>query len=74
MGPIVYQVVVEVLREEGINAVQVDGCNMANPYEIVKIAKRAGMNPKPLLDRVSICRDFTAYQMSTIIDDKLEHE
>ena len=32
------------------------------------------MNPKPLLDRVRICRLFTAYQMSTIIDDKLERE
>ena len=47
---------------------------MANPYEIVKAAKRAGMNPKFLLDRVSICRAFTVYQMSTIIDDKLERE
>ena len=38
MGSIVYQIAVEGLREVGNIAVQADGCNMANPYEIVKMA------------------------------------
>jgi len=67
-----YLMMVNALREPGAHVVLVDGCNRVNPYVLVNLCKRFRVKPGPALDRVHICRAFTAYQMSTIIEDQLE--
>jgi hypothetical protein len=69
---VTYLAMVTALREPGAQVIFVDGCNRINPYVIVNLCKRFRIRPRPALERVQICRAFTAYQMSAIIEDQLE--
>ncbi|MDP7265859.1 MAG: hypothetical protein QGH39_09925 [Candidatus Thermoplasmatota archaeon] len=69
---VTYKIIAAALRDLRSRAVHVDGCNMLNPYRMVKTMKRFRMNSANALERVSVCRAFTAYQMSAIIDNALE--
>lgn len=69
---VTYMIIAAALRGPGSRAVHVDGCNMLNPYRMVRAMKRFRMDPTSALERVSVCRAFTAYQMSAIIDGALE--
>lgn len=69
---LVYLMVVNALRSPDAQVVYVDGCNRINPYEIVHLCKRYRMDPGHALDRLHICRGFTAYQLSAIIEEQLE--
>ena len=72
MPGLVYTIIVSALRESRSRVVHVDGCNIANPYRITRLARRFGIDHNEALTRVQVCRAFTAYQMSTVIDDRLE--
>jgi hypothetical protein len=52
----------------------IDGGNSMNPYAIVRLAKRYRLNRNYALDRIRVARAFTAYQMHTIISEKLPME
>lgn len=71
---VAYMAMASVLREPGASVVYVDGCNSANSYRIVSLCKRYRIDPDRALDRVHVCRAFTAYQMSSIIEEQLEPE
>ncbi len=47
----------------------VDGGNSINPYTIVKLSKRTKISENYVLSKIKVCRAFTAYQLSTILDN-----
>ena len=53
------------------NVVFVDGGNSIAPYVIADFSKRAGLEMGYVLSKINVCRAFTAYQMSTVLGDRL---
>jgi hypothetical protein len=58
----------------GQDVVWVDGGNSVDPYELGRICRRSGLDREEVLDSVSVARAFTAYQLVSLIDDRLEDE
>jgi predicted ATP-dependent serine protease len=56
----------------GSQVVFVDGANSFNLYQICRLAQAYGLNSMQVLDRINIARAFTAYQMVTLIIEKLK--
>jgi hypothetical protein len=54
------------------NVVFVDGGNTFRLFEVSRIAQLHELDPRRVLERIFISRAFTAYQMTTIILDKLQ--
>ncbi|MEM3649000.1 MAG: hypothetical protein QW506_07545, partial [Thermoproteota archaeon] len=52
-------------------AVFIDGGNSFNPYISAEVARIFGLDPRYVLERVHVSRAFTAYQLSTLILEKL---
>jgi hypothetical protein len=48
-----------------------DGGNTFNPYLVVELSKRLGLEPRRTLEGVHISRAFTCYQMSSLVMEKL---
>ena len=53
------------------STVFVDGGNSFSPYEIAESARDYGLDCKAALERVYVSRAFTAYQLSSLILEKL---
>ena len=68
---VIQRLVIRALSEPDGTVVFVDGCNRMNPYGLVRLCKRFRINPGEALGRMVIARAFTAYQMSSIIEEKL---
>jgi len=58
----------------GLNsaAVFIDGGNIFDPYVVADAARRHGSNPRDALKRIYISRAFTAYQLSSLILERLD--
>jgi hypothetical protein len=56
----------------GSSVVFIDGGNKFNLYEVSHIAQQYGLDPKALLERIFISRAFTAYQLTSLITDRLK--
>jgi hypothetical protein len=56
----------------GSNVVFIDGGNTFKLYQITRLAKLHQLDPKQVLDRIYLSRAFTAYQMTSLILQKLE--
>ena len=56
----------------GSNVVFIDGANTFRLYQIARLARSHQLDPKKALDRIYISRAFTAYQMASLILQKLE--
>jgi len=56
----------------GSNVVFIDGGNTFRLYQITRLARLHQLDPKQVLDRIYISRSFTAYQMTSLILQKLE--
>ncbi|UCG36793.1 MAG: hypothetical protein JSV64_00480 [Candidatus Bathyarchaeota archaeon] len=54
------------------NVTFVDGGNTFRLYDISHIARLYELNPEKVLERIFISRAFTAYQMTSIILDRLQ--
>lgn len=52
-------------------AIFVDGANTFRLYNISRIAQFHNLNPKQVLDQIYVARAFTAYQMRSLITQKL---
>jgi hypothetical protein len=50
----------------------VDGGNSIDPYGISNICKRRGHDKQNVLSQINVARAFTAYQLVTLINDRLE--
>jgi hypothetical protein len=51
----------------------VDGGNSIDPYGIANICKKRGYDKKHVLSQINCARAFTAYQLVTIINDRLKN-
>lgn len=56
----------------GSNVVFIEGGNTFRLYKITRLAQVHQLNPREVLDRIFISRAFTAYQLTSLILDKLE--
>jgi DNA repair protein RadA len=56
----------------GSNVVFIDGGNTFRLYKIARLAQLHQLNPQEVLKRIFISRAFTAYQLTSLILDKLE--
>lgn len=56
----------------GTNVVFVDGGNTFRLYDVSYIAQLHELNPRKVLDRIFISRAFTAYQLTSIVFEKLQ--
>jgi len=56
----------------GSNVVFIDGGNTFRLYNIARLAQLHQLNPQQVLERIFISRAFTAYQLTSLILDKLE--
>lgn len=54
--------------------VWIDGGNEVNPYAMSALCRRLGLDKRDVLSRVNISRAFTAYQLVTLVEDKLEEQ
>lgn len=50
----------------------VDGGNSIDPHGIANICKRKGCDRQEVLSQINVARAFTAYQLVTLINDRLE--
>lgn len=56
----------------GSSVVFVDGGNSFKLYQIARISKTHNLNPTEILKKIHIARAFTAYQITTLILEKLK--
>jgi hypothetical protein len=56
----------------GSNVIFIDGGNTFRLYKIARLAQLHQLNPREVLERIFISRAFTAYQLTSLILDKLE--
>jgi len=68
---VIRRLVMRALSETDGTVVFVDGCNRMDPYGLVGLCKRFRIDPRDALGRMIVARAFTAYQMSSIIEEKL---
>ncbi len=54
--------------------VWIDGGNTIDPYAMSSLCKRLRIDKRSILSRVNVSRAFTAYQLVTLIDEKLEEQ
>lgn len=54
------------------NVIFVDGGNTFKLYEISYFAQLHELNPREVLERIFVSRAFTAYQMTTLVFEKLQ--
>jgi hypothetical protein len=53
-------------------AVFIDGGNSFNPYLLAKIARECNLDHATILEKIYVSRAFTAYQLSSLILEKLD--
>jgi len=56
----------------GSNVIFIEGGNTFRLYKITRLAQLQHLNPREVLERIFISRAFTAYQLTSLILDKLE--
>lgn len=56
----------------GSSIVFVDGGNSFNPYLVAEFARNYGLDSRLVLEKIYVSRAFTAYQLSSLILEKLE--
>jgi hypothetical protein len=56
----------------GSNVVFIDGGNTFRPNQVARLARLHQLDPKQTLERISLSRAFTAYQMTALILEKLK--
>jgi hypothetical protein len=66
------QLCVNTYRTFHSSSLYIDGGICANPYKIARYARMMELNQKKTLDHIYISRAFTAYQLSTLINELLE--
>lgn len=63
---------VQEIKRYDLPVVFLDGGNSIDPFVLANLAKRFDMDREYVLSQVHISRPFTAYQMSTLIEEILE--
>ena len=55
----------------GSSVIFVDGGNTFNPYSVSSTARKYNLNPRSALQHIFISRVFTAYQLTSLVVEKL---
>jgi len=63
---------VEAIKNSNEELIFVDGGNSIDPYGIANLCKRKGYDKEHVLSQINVARAFTAYQLVTLINDRLE--
>ena len=66
------QICVNTYRTLHSETIYIDGGMCANPYRIAKYARMIETDQRETLEHVKISRAFTVYQLSTLLQDRLE--
>jgi len=66
------QICVNTYRTFHSDTIYIDGGMCANPYKIARYARMMEVDQRETLNHVQISRAFTVYQLSTLLQDKLE--
>lgn len=74
VSSLVHMLCVRAIGEFDEEVVWVDGGNEINPYAMSALCRRLGLDRRDVLSRVNVSRAFTAYQLVTLIEDKLEEQ
>jgi len=56
----------------GHRVLYLDAANAFDPYIPARLAREAGLDPHPVLDRLFISRAFTCHQLETLVAGRLE--
>jgi hypothetical protein len=56
----------------GSNVIFIDGANTFRLYQVARLARLHQLNPKQTLERIYLSRAFTAYQITSLILEKLK--
>jgi predicted ATP-dependent serine protease len=74
VSTLLHMLCVKAISQFDEEVVWVDGGNVVSPYAISSLCKRLLLDKRDVLSRVNISRAFTAYQLVTLIDEKLEEQ
>ena len=69
---LIHQLCVKAVISYNKNVIYIDGGNSLNPYTLTTYCKRYRAKPKLVFSKIKISRAFTAYQLSSLIDEELE--
>jgi hypothetical protein len=67
------QICVNTYRMFHSNVVYIDGGMRTDPYKISQYARKMEVDQKEILEHVFISRAFTVYQLTTLIQERLEN-
>ncbi len=71
---LLYMLCIRAISQFDEEVVWIDGGNDIDPYAIGALCKRLRLDKREILSRVNVSRAFTAYQLVTLIDEKLEEQ
>jgi len=71
---LLHQMCVRAVSEFDEEVVWIDGGNAVDPYTLSSLCKRLRLDKREVLSSVNISRAFTAYQLVSLIDEKLEEQ
>ena len=74
VSSILHMLCIQAVSQFDEEVVWIDGGNVVDPYAISSMCKRLRLDKREILSRVNISRAFTAYQLVTLIDEKLEEQ
>jgi hypothetical protein len=70
---IAHQLCVHTYRMFHGNVVYIDGGMCVDPYKMSQYARLMEMNQREVLEHILVSRSFTVYQLTTLIQERLEH-
>jgi predicted ATP-dependent serine protease len=71
---LLYLLCIRAVSQFDEEVVWIDGGNDIDPYAIGSLCKRLRLDKRDILSRMNVSRAFTAYQLVTLIDEKLEEQ
>jgi len=74
LSSVLHMLCIQAVSQFDEEVVWIDGGNAIDPYAISSLCKRLGLDKREVLSCVNVSRAFTAYQLVTLIDEKLEEE
>ncbi len=74
VSSILHMLCIQAVSQFDEEVIWIDGGNTVDPYAISSVCKRLRLDKGDILSRVSVSRAFTAYQLVTLIDERLEEQ
>lgn len=74
VSTVLHMLCIQAVSQFDEEVVWIDGGNAIDPYAISSMCKRLRLDKREVLSRVNVSRAFTAYQLVSLIDEKLEEQ